>query len=89
MDIESLTVTLQHRWCHVSTLIIEHWLDGKTLDQVLAKSHDLGHDTLPLGKELFYWYQLLSHIIFSFWTIPLTCEFLVFLIIVYFFFFFL
>ena len=54
------STSLESRWSarsELSTLIIEHWLDGKTLDQVLAKSHDLGHDTLPLGKELFYWYK--------------------------------
>ena len=46
------TSTLDDKWdenVDLSTRIIELWCEGKTLQDVVLKSKELGHSTLPLG----------------------------------------
>ena len=46
------TSTIDDKWdenVELSTRIIELWCEGKTLQDVVLKSKELGHSTLPLG----------------------------------------
>ncbi len=47
--------SVEERWfarSEFATKIIESWFDGKTLDQVIAKSRTFGQDHMPLGYVL-------------------------------------
>lgn len=48
----STASSIDERWfdrSELSTTIIDQWLEKKTLDEVILKSKEFGHDSLPLG----------------------------------------